>query len=50
MDQYNKIAELIMKDLRSRSGCDLDIDDEIMEEIIDTWSKIIQDNLESCRK
>lgn len=45
MNKYNKIAELIFDDLRSRGGFDIDICDEAFLDIIETWAKLIEENV-----
>ncbi len=45
----NKIAELIWEDLTDRSGCDFDFDDEVMEEIMEAWNDIINNNMPAQR-
>lgn len=45
MSKYKKIAEELLDDLFSRSGFDLDLDQETIEEIVDTWAKIIKENV-----
>lgn len=44
MSKYEKIAKLIFEDLTSRSGLDLDLDEEIVREIIRDWALIIKEN------
>ena len=45
MNKYKQIARLIFRDMRSRGGLDIDLDDDIIEEIIEEWSQIIEENL-----
>lgn len=37
-----KIAEMIYDDLIGRSGFDLDIDDDTLEDIMVAWTEIIE--------
>lgn len=44
MNKYKKIAQLILVDLRGRSGFDVDLDDDTIEEILEEWAKIIREH------
>ena len=45
MNKYEKVAKLVLKDLRSRRGFDLDLDDETIDDIVKSLAKIIAENV-----
>lgn len=45
MSKYKHVAELVLTELRSRCGMDIDLDDETVEDIIQSLAKIIEENV-----